>query len=138
MYINKVCTTSYHRKFEQEIEITDNKLYLCTWSDIISTLQFEDATLPESTNEDLYINIPNGKYNVTVKELFDYQDEAYSPIGQVSYAVEFHSIERFHYNNQAAIYWTEAFPNDDSIMLDNSANEFDELIEKLIQDSKNS
>jgi len=85
--INQKTNETAFRQFEQSIEVSDENLYLVNWTDLTSSLQFENTKLPDKINEDLKIKIPNGFYKVTVKQLFDHDDD-YDSENKVSYVVE--------------------------------------------------
>lgn len=61
---NKETNKSYFRKFEQSIEITDERLYLVNWTDLTSSLQFEDTALPGKDDCNLFVKLGNGFYRL--------------------------------------------------------------------------
>ena len=64
--INIETDKAYFRKFEQSIEVTDQKLYLINWTDLTSSLQFKDTKLPDEINKEIKFDIENGFYKVVV------------------------------------------------------------------------
>jgi hypothetical protein len=134
--INQKTNETAFRQFEQSIEVSDENLYLVNWTDLTSSLQFENTKLPDKINEDLKIKIPNGFYKVTVKQLFDHDDDDYDSENKVSYVVELMSEPNNPSMHSEKIIWTEDFPNDDTYFLNDERNEFDDLLDQLLQKDK--
>ena len=59
------------REFSHEIEVTNGRLYLVDYTDLTMVTQFEDDTLPREDHADQYIELENGMYLVTVRQMFD-------------------------------------------------------------------
>ena len=130
--IDERSSEHYFRKFERSIEVTDGSLYLINWTDLTSSLQFEDTKIPDEVNRDLIIDIKNGFYRVIVKELFDHKDDHYDPDNKTSYVVEMiYEVENPNLKGDK-ITWAEDIPNDDRIFISNECNEFDDLLDKMI------
>ena len=132
-FMEKESNKTFFRKFEQTIKVTNQSLYLVSWSDLTATLQFSDTTLPDSSNKDLKINVSNGIYRVVVKQLYDPEDIEYEAEDLTNFIVEL--FPEIYLINKSAeqITWTEDLPNDDTFFLDNEPNEFDELLNKFLQ-----
>jgi hypothetical protein len=64
-------TSSYFRAFSKTIQVTNGCLYLTNYEDLTMAAQFSDEVLPQKHNSDLKIEMENGFYNVTVKQLSD-------------------------------------------------------------------
>ncbi len=127
---------TYFRKFEQSIEVTDQKLYLINWTDLTSSLQFEDTKLPDELNKDLKIDLENGFYKVVIKQLFDPEDYEYDPENKINFIVEFFLQSENPNIQSEKIMWTEDFPNDETVFLSDERDEFDDLLDKMINESK--
>ena len=131
--LNDASDRPCHRKFEQYIAVTANCLHLVSWSDLTSTLQFEDTVLPAETNEDLRISLSNGFYKVIVKQLFDTGDDEYDPEGKVNYVLELFGVSQIPDLGLHHVVWTEDLPKDDSLFLSNEPNEFDAFLAEFIK-----
>ena len=127
---------TYFRKFEQSIEVTDQKLYFINWTDLTSSLQFEDTKLPDELNKDLKIDLENGFYKVVIKQLFDPEDYEYDPENKINFIVEFFLQSENPNIQSEKIMWTEDFPNDETVFLSDERDEFDDLLDKMINESK--
>ena len=127
---------TYFRKFEQSIEVTDQKLYLINWTDLTSSLQFEDTKLPDELNKDLKIDLENGFYKVVIKQLFDPEDYEYDPENKINFIVEFFLQSENPNIQSEKIMLTEDFPNDETVFLSDERDEFDDLLDKMINESK--
>ena len=134
--INIETDKAYFRKFEQSIEVTDQKLYLINWTDLTSSLQFEDTKLPDEINKDLKIDLENGFYKVVVKQLFNPEDYEYEAENKINFIVELFSQSENPNVKADSIIWTEDFPNDETVFLSDERDEFDDLLDKMINESK--
>ncbi|SHM14423.1 hypothetical protein [Mucilaginibacter sp. OK098] len=59
------------RQFEQLINVTTGELFLTNYSDLTMAAQFSDASIPAAHNTALKIRLDNGWYKLTVRQLFD-------------------------------------------------------------------
>jgi hypothetical protein len=134
--VNEVSDQAYFRKFEQSIEVTDNSLYLINWTDLTSSLQFKDALLPSELNKDLKINLKNGYYKAIVKQLFNPEEDEYDPDDKINFIIEFLIQSENPNLHPQKIMWADNFPNDESVFLSSERNEFDDLLDKMISESK--
>ena len=134
--INIETDKAYFRKFEQSIEVTDQKLYLINWTDLTSSLQFKDTKLPDEINKEIKFDIENGFYKVVVKQLFNPEDYEYEAENKINFIVELFSQSENPNVKADSIIWTEDFPNDDTVFLSDEQNEFDDLLDKMINESK--
>ena len=134
--INIETDKAYFRKFEQSIEVTYQKLYLINWTDLTSSLQFKDTKLPDEINKEIKFDIENGFYKVVVKQLFNPEDYEYEAENKINFIVELFSQSENPNVKADSIIWTEDFPNDDTVFLSDEQNEFDDLLDKMINESK--
>ncbi|ANF52227.1 hypothetical protein A0O34_17635 [Chryseobacterium glaciei] len=134
--INEKTNQTAFRQFEQSIEVTDENLYLVNWTDLTSSLQFENTKIPDKINKDLKIKIPNGFYRVIVKQLFDNDNDDYSSENKVSYVVELISETDNPDIKTEKISWTEDFPNDNTSFLNDEPNELDDFLDQLLEKDK--
>ena len=134
--INIETDKAYFRKFEQSIEVTDQKLYLINWTDLTSSLQFKDTKLPDEIDKEIKFDIENGFYKVVVKQLFNPEDYEYEAENKINFIVELFSQSENPNVKADSIIWTEDFPNDDTVFLSDEQNEFDDLLDKMINESK--
>ncbi|MDQ0594829.1 hypothetical protein QFZ37_003198 [Chryseobacterium ginsenosidimutans] len=132
--INEKTDKPSFRQFEQSIEVTDERLYLANWTDLTSSLQFENTIIPDKTNENLQIKINNGFYKVIVKQLFDQDNYDYDGEDKVNYIVELMYEPDNPDIRTEKIIWSENFPNDNANFLNNKPNEFDDFLNQLLKD----
>lgn len=112
--------------------MTDEVVYLVNWTDLTSSLQFENTKIPDKINGNLKIKIENGFYKVIVKQLFDhnnYDDWE----NRVSYVVEFMSESKNPDITVEKIIWTEDFPDDGTYFITDEPNEFDYFLDQIIE-----
>ncbi len=130
--INEQSDKAYFRKFEHSLEVTDGSIYLINWTDLTSSLQFENTKIPDAGNQDLTINVDNGFYRVIVKQLFDHEDDNYDPENRTSYIVEMIYEVQNPDIKADAIIWALDIPNDHTIFISGERDEFDDLLDKMI------
>jgi hypothetical protein len=59
------------RQFQKVIEISSGELFLVNYTDLTMAAQFEDEKIPSEQNSELSIILQNGKYEITVMQMFD-------------------------------------------------------------------
>lgn len=67
-----------HRSLEQTIRVTDGKLFLTNYDDLTMAAQYEKYKIPSDANDDLVLELPNGLYKITVRQLFDPAENNYN------------------------------------------------------------
>ena len=136
--IDEKSSQKYFRAFEHAIEVTDGCLFLASWSDITSSLQFKETYLPSQHNKDLKIELKNGFYHLKVKQLFDPEDYDYNPTNKVHFIIELSSQDSISNTPQKSIAWTHDFPNDDTLFLSSEKDtEMDDFLQQLFARDKN-
>jgi len=65
------------REFEQLINVTTGELFLTNYSDLTMAAQFYDVAVPATHNSDLKIELENGRYKLTIRQLFDPDDASH-------------------------------------------------------------
>lgn len=65
------------REFSATVRVTDDCLYLVSYTDLTMAAQFEEELLPAEHNSDLRIPLANGLYQVTVRQMFNPGDYDY-------------------------------------------------------------
>jgi hypothetical protein len=80
------------RQFKKTIEVTGGSLHLVSYTDLTMAAQFDDEKLPSKENSTLEILLENGKYDVTVKQLFNPDDYDYDDTASTSFQLIFKSV----------------------------------------------
>ena len=62
------------REFTATIEVTTGRLYLSNYDDLTMAAQFADEKLPHPHQEVQYIELANGRYALTIRQLYDLED----------------------------------------------------------------
>ena len=65
------------REFSAAVRVTDDCLYLVSYTDLTMAAQFEDEVLPAEPNSELRIPLANGLYQFTVRQMFNPGDYNY-------------------------------------------------------------
>lgn len=61
-------------QFKQLIQVSNQKLYLSNYTDLTMAAQFVDERIPSKDNQQLFVELANGLYQVTVSNLFEKDD----------------------------------------------------------------
>jgi hypothetical protein len=59
------------REFTATIEVTAGRLYLTNYEDLTMVAQFADEKLPRPHQEAQYLELPDGRYALTIRQLYD-------------------------------------------------------------------
>ncbi len=99
-FVEQPSEKSSFREFTKTMEVTDRKLFLTNYEDLTMAAQCEQEELPSSHHADLFIELDNGIYELTVRQLFD--PESYNLESDLGFEIvirpgstkEFSSIEK--------------------------------------------
>ncbi|TCD12112.1 hypothetical protein EZ449_03590 [Pedobacter frigidisoli] len=69
--LNQPSSNKEFSNFSFPISVTNGSLYLVSYNDLTMAAQFEDEVLPSKYNAHLKIDLSNGLYNVTVRQMFN-------------------------------------------------------------------
>jgi hypothetical protein len=75
------------REFSKSIEVTNGKLYLTNYEDLTMAAQFEKVKLPIRHNAGLFVNLDNGRYELTIRKLFDLENFDFDKEGDVNFEI---------------------------------------------------
>ena len=73
-FLNKSADNAAFREFSKTITVTNGQLFLTNHEDLTMAAQFADEKIPASHNSDRFIELANGEYEITVRQLFDPTD----------------------------------------------------------------
>ena len=97
------------RQFEHLINVTTGELFLSNYSDLTMAAQFSDLPIPAAHNADLKINLENGQYRITVRQLFNpdnYPGHFYTETDDnISFEIIITSITKLVQQKVNKIYW---------------------------------
>jgi len=79
------------REFSKSIKVTEEQLYLTNYEDLTFAAQFNDIKLPLKHNAELRIDLENGAYNVTIRQMFDPSSLNYDNEEQGNFEIIFQS-----------------------------------------------
>jgi hypothetical protein len=86
-FLDKPTNKKAFREFSKAIEVTDGQLFLTNYEDLTMAAQFVDEKIPSKQNQDLYIQLDNGKYEITVRQLFDPTNYEYEEEEKVNFEI---------------------------------------------------
>lgn len=95
-----VCLTSSRsgekpfREFTQAIKVTNGRLYLTNYEDLTMAAQFSDMPVPASHSSDLFIELENGYYDLTICQMFDPDDFNYEAGQYVNFNIIIQKSEK--------------------------------------------
>lgn len=59
------------REFTKTIEVTAGRLHLTNYEDLTLAAQFSDQNLPPKYGDAEYLELPNGRYALTIRQMYD-------------------------------------------------------------------
>ena len=69
--IQDVSLLAGQHQFKQLIQVSNQKLYFSNYTDLTMAAQFEDQRIPSKDNQQLFVELANGLYQITVSNLFE-------------------------------------------------------------------
>lgn len=69
--VDKATSNKAFRTLKKTIEVTSSELYLINFTALTMIAQFEDNTVKRVCKDEQKIKLENGIYNVTVRQMFD-------------------------------------------------------------------
>jgi len=77
IFLDKPSENIPFREFSKTIHVTNGKLFLTNYEDLTMAAQFQEEKIPQTHNAELYINLDDGMYEFTIRQLFDPGDYDY-------------------------------------------------------------
>jgi hypothetical protein len=93
------------REFSKTINITNGQLFLANYEDLTMAAQFADDKIPAEHNSNLSVKLPNGKYELTIRQMFDPEDHDYDPEGKINFEVIVKSATTPSLQKIDSVYW---------------------------------
>ena len=81
-FLDRSTNKNAFREFTKTITVTNGQLFLTNYEDLTMAAQFSDEKIPAKHNAELFIELANGEYEITVRQLSDpenYEDENRDP-----------------------------------------------------------
>ena len=92
-----------HSEFIKTIEVTDNKLFVSNYTDLTMVAQFDDEKIPSKHNSDKFIALENGLYQLTIRRMFNPNEEFDET--NVAFEVVIKKTSEENKNDTEKIYW---------------------------------
>lgn len=70
-FVDKASTSRAFREFDRTIRVTKGGLHLTNYEDLSMAAQFEDRKIPAMHRSDLFVPMDNGRYELTIRQMFD-------------------------------------------------------------------
>ena len=86
-FTDKPTNKETFKEFTKTIEVTNGQLFLTNYEDLTMAAQFENEKIPSKQNANLYIKLDNGKYEITVRQLFDPAEYEYEDEEKVNFEI---------------------------------------------------
>lgn len=97
------------REVKGFIEVSNNRLYLCNYETLTMAAQFETVQLPEAHLGSLFVEMENGKYGVTIRQMNDFENNRAEDNG-IDFELVLQKIKKFpdiYHNQFSNIIWWE-------------------------------
>ena len=92
MFLDKPSEEVASREFSKTIRVTNRKLFLTNYEDLTIAAQFQEEKIPQRHNAQLCIDLANGNYNFTVRQLFIPEERGYVAEGSVGFEVVIRAV----------------------------------------------
>ena len=76
-----------YREFDKVICVTTGGLYLTNYEDLTLAAQFEDRKIPAMHRADLFVPMTNGRYNLTIRQMFNPNSQREKLSGKINFEV---------------------------------------------------
>lgn len=97
------------REIKGIIEVTNKRLYLCNYETLTMAAQFETVQLPEAHLDSLFVEMENGKYGVTIRQMNDLGN-CVAENSRIDFELVFQKIKKIpeiYHNQFSNIIWWE-------------------------------
>lgn len=93
------------REVSAFVSVTEGKLYLANYTELTMVAQFEDDSIPDEHAKDQYLELDNGDYKVTIRQM--YNEDTYPYEGELEPCFEliFDAVTGNETNNLADVIW---------------------------------
>lgn len=108
--LDQPTTKPAFRSFSKSIEVTNGELHLVNYTDLTMAAQFDDVTLPAKENADWKIALPNGIYQITVRQMFDPADHNVEPTNSTDFEIIINSSNAQDEQVTQKVFWFEEYP----------------------------
>jgi hypothetical protein len=127
---------SCFREYEQYIKVTDGTLALVSFSALTLPLSEKDKKFTPEYDEQL-LTMENGIYSITIRQLFNPEDDDYDPDGKVNFELLIkrqNSMPSEPESPATFIVWANPAyaPKDDDIFISHERDEFDDLLDRML------
>lgn len=96
--------TKSFREFSKSIKVTNGNLHIVSYTDLSMAAQFEDEILPSPQNESLVYHLPNGDYNLVIRQMFNPENEMGFEFSETAFEIIV-SESKCAENNVNEIFW---------------------------------
>ena len=76
-FMHKPTDKKAFREFSKSIDVSNGQLFLTNYEDLTMAAQFDKEKIPANHNSDLCIKLGNGKYILTIRQMFDPENYEY-------------------------------------------------------------
>jgi hypothetical protein len=87
IFLDKPSDDVAFREFSKSIHVTNGKLFLTNYEDLTMAAQFQEEKIPQEGNAELCINLDDGKYDFTIRQLFDQSDHDYVAQEKINFEI---------------------------------------------------
>jgi hypothetical protein len=93
------------REFEAIIEITNGKLFLSEYGALTMAASYDSSKIPANHHSKLFIPLPNGKYSLKIKQLFEPDSFEFKYETQFEIVIKNHS--KSNEDKKESIFWNQ-------------------------------
>jgi hypothetical protein len=105
---NSPSQNSAFREIQADICVTNNKLYISSYTDLTMAAQFDDEMIPSKTNQLIFFDVDNGDYKIIVRQMFDPENYDYNNMPDPCFEIIINNCEKSSLNKfNKVIWWNE-------------------------------
>ena len=93
------------REFNKTIEVTNGQLFLTNYEDLTMAAQFRESKIPAAHHAGLNIKLDNGRYDLSVRQMFDPTNYDYDSEGKVHFEIIVQPATNKQKQTIDKIYW---------------------------------
>ena len=105
--VSKPSDKKSFREFKSLIEVTNGRLYLTEYSDLTMAASYADQRIPSKHNSDVFFELENGIYGITVRQLFNPDSDDEGIEEEPNFELVLEATKDVKANNFEVIQWHE-------------------------------
>jgi hypothetical protein len=103
--LDKPSNKKSYRELNKSISVTEGQLFLTNYEDLTMAAQFDNERIPSKHNSELNIKLDNGKYNFTIRQMYDPYDNNYDPTQKTNFEIIISAVNNSSTQVAENVFW---------------------------------